>query len=369
MNCSVAQCLEVIGEWWTMLIVRDAFLGVRRFDDFQTRLGISRNMLDPAPRAAGRRRRASSSGRTRSARRATSTGSPTRAATCGPCSPPCASGATSTLRRRDRRSRSSIAPAATAPTSCSPARTAASTSATATSACRAPAACAQPDASAAPAPRRAIAVEPQIGLLISSARRDHGSVARAGVDRDIDRDLVFPADRPTERTRDTAASGRAAVDVLGRKPIPAANQLVALAAAAGADASRIGLVGVGAERQATIRLHARKRTLLDERPLGGLTTAEHAGEIAAARGDAGHDPTTVAAVTAAALVAAAARDQTRSQQEAEAPARGRRSAARTTCVLPHWRSMTGSRDCVRVLGRRKKATGHVDSAPRRSSRQ
>jgi len=45
MPCSVAQCLEVIGEWWTMLIVRDAFLGVRRFDDFQARLGISRNVL------------------------------------------------------------------------------------------------------------------------------------------------------------------------------------------------------------------------------------------------------------------------------------------------------------------------------------
>ncbi len=45
MNCSVAQCLEVIGEWWSMLIVRDVFLGVRRFDDFQSRLGISRNIL------------------------------------------------------------------------------------------------------------------------------------------------------------------------------------------------------------------------------------------------------------------------------------------------------------------------------------
>jgi DNA-binding HxlR family transcriptional regulator len=45
MSCSVAQCLEVIGEWWTMLIVRDAFLGVRRFDDFKSRLGISRNVL------------------------------------------------------------------------------------------------------------------------------------------------------------------------------------------------------------------------------------------------------------------------------------------------------------------------------------
>ncbi len=45
MHCSVAQCLEVVGEWWSMLIVRDASLGVSRFDDFQERLGISRNVL------------------------------------------------------------------------------------------------------------------------------------------------------------------------------------------------------------------------------------------------------------------------------------------------------------------------------------
>jgi DNA-binding HxlR family transcriptional regulator len=45
MHCSVAQCLEVVGEWWTMLIVRDAFLGIRRFDQFRERLGISRNIL------------------------------------------------------------------------------------------------------------------------------------------------------------------------------------------------------------------------------------------------------------------------------------------------------------------------------------
>ncbi len=46
MHCSVAQCLEVVGDWWTMLIVRDAFLGVRRFDQLQSRLGISRNILN-----------------------------------------------------------------------------------------------------------------------------------------------------------------------------------------------------------------------------------------------------------------------------------------------------------------------------------
>jgi DNA-binding HxlR family transcriptional regulator len=45
MNCSVAQGLEQIGEWWTMLILRDALLGVRRFEDFQSRLGIARNIL------------------------------------------------------------------------------------------------------------------------------------------------------------------------------------------------------------------------------------------------------------------------------------------------------------------------------------
>jgi DNA-binding HxlR family transcriptional regulator len=46
MHCSVAQCLEAVGEWWSMLIVRDAFLGVTRFDEFQQRLGISRNILN-----------------------------------------------------------------------------------------------------------------------------------------------------------------------------------------------------------------------------------------------------------------------------------------------------------------------------------
>jgi DNA-binding HxlR family transcriptional regulator len=45
MDCSVAQCLEVVGEWWSMLIVRDTFMGVTRFEDFQRRLGISRNIL------------------------------------------------------------------------------------------------------------------------------------------------------------------------------------------------------------------------------------------------------------------------------------------------------------------------------------
>lgn len=45
MNCSIAQTLKLVGEWWTLLILRDSFLGVRRFDDFVERLGISRNVL------------------------------------------------------------------------------------------------------------------------------------------------------------------------------------------------------------------------------------------------------------------------------------------------------------------------------------
>ena len=43
--CSVARALEVVGERWTMLILREAFLGVRRFDEIQEDLGIARNIL------------------------------------------------------------------------------------------------------------------------------------------------------------------------------------------------------------------------------------------------------------------------------------------------------------------------------------
>jgi DNA-binding HxlR family transcriptional regulator len=44
-NCSVARALEVLGDRWTLLVIRDAFLGVRRFDDFQRDLGVARNVL------------------------------------------------------------------------------------------------------------------------------------------------------------------------------------------------------------------------------------------------------------------------------------------------------------------------------------
>ena len=45
MNCSVAQALEVLGDWWTLLIIRDAFFGARRFADFESSLGIAKNTL------------------------------------------------------------------------------------------------------------------------------------------------------------------------------------------------------------------------------------------------------------------------------------------------------------------------------------
>jgi DNA-binding HxlR family transcriptional regulator len=44
-NCSVARSLEVIGDWWTLLVVREAMLGTRRFADFAARLPIARNIL------------------------------------------------------------------------------------------------------------------------------------------------------------------------------------------------------------------------------------------------------------------------------------------------------------------------------------
>ncbi len=43
--CSVAGALEIVGERWSLLVLRDAFLGVRRFDDFQRSLGVARNVL------------------------------------------------------------------------------------------------------------------------------------------------------------------------------------------------------------------------------------------------------------------------------------------------------------------------------------
>lgn len=45
MRCPIARALEVVGEWWTLLVIREAFLGVTRFGELQERLGIARNVL------------------------------------------------------------------------------------------------------------------------------------------------------------------------------------------------------------------------------------------------------------------------------------------------------------------------------------
>lgn len=43
--CSLARTLSVIGDRWTLLVLRDCFLGIRRFDEFERRLGITRHIL------------------------------------------------------------------------------------------------------------------------------------------------------------------------------------------------------------------------------------------------------------------------------------------------------------------------------------
>ena len=44
-TCSIARAMEILGERWTFLILRESFYGVRRFSDMQRNLGIARNML------------------------------------------------------------------------------------------------------------------------------------------------------------------------------------------------------------------------------------------------------------------------------------------------------------------------------------
>jgi DNA-binding HxlR family transcriptional regulator len=44
-GCPIARSLDAIGDWWSMLIIREALLGTRRFGEFQKRLGLARNIL------------------------------------------------------------------------------------------------------------------------------------------------------------------------------------------------------------------------------------------------------------------------------------------------------------------------------------
>ena len=100
--CPVASALEVVGERWTLLIIRDVFLGIRRFDDLQRDLGVARNVLQ------ARLERLVDEGvlvkrpyQERPPR--PSTASPTRAPTCGRCWWHCCSGGTATDSRASGR--------------------------------------------------------------------------------------------------------------------------------------------------------------------------------------------------------------------------------------------------------------------------
>jgi len=44
-NCSIARAVDALGDWWTLLIIREAFMGTRRFADFEANLGIAKNIL------------------------------------------------------------------------------------------------------------------------------------------------------------------------------------------------------------------------------------------------------------------------------------------------------------------------------------
>ena len=45
LDCSIARTLELVGERWSLLVIRDVFLGNRRFDEMQSSLGVARNVL------------------------------------------------------------------------------------------------------------------------------------------------------------------------------------------------------------------------------------------------------------------------------------------------------------------------------------
>jgi DNA-binding HxlR family transcriptional regulator len=50
-ECPVARSLDVLGDWWSLLIIRDAFLGISRFSEFQKSLGCAKNILTVRLRA------------------------------------------------------------------------------------------------------------------------------------------------------------------------------------------------------------------------------------------------------------------------------------------------------------------------------
>jgi DNA-binding HxlR family transcriptional regulator len=50
-KCPIARSLDALGDWWSLLIIRDALLGIRRFSEFQKSIGLARNILTVRLRA------------------------------------------------------------------------------------------------------------------------------------------------------------------------------------------------------------------------------------------------------------------------------------------------------------------------------
>ncbi len=50
-ECPIARSLDAIGDWWSLLIIRDALLGIRRFSEFQKSIGLAKNILTVRLRA------------------------------------------------------------------------------------------------------------------------------------------------------------------------------------------------------------------------------------------------------------------------------------------------------------------------------
>jgi DNA-binding HxlR family transcriptional regulator len=50
-DCPIARSLDAIGDWWSLLIIRDAFLGISRFSEFQKNIGLAKNILTVRLRA------------------------------------------------------------------------------------------------------------------------------------------------------------------------------------------------------------------------------------------------------------------------------------------------------------------------------
>ena len=95
-TCPVARTLDLMGDRWSLLIVRDAMDGARAFTDFQQRTGIAHNILtDRLRRLVERGILDRQTGRHRAG--GSNTHSPPPGATCSPSYWPCASGANATL--------------------------------------------------------------------------------------------------------------------------------------------------------------------------------------------------------------------------------------------------------------------------------